>query len=305
MHAGQEAISITNGSPVNFIRLQLDSGRITIHYGNHISHVSRVTFSSRGNSSVNFVLTIPGKITRRYDGQLEVKMISEALEPIVNMDLETAVASVVAAEGISTMPLEALKAQAIATRSYFIAGKGRHEDFDFCDTTHCQFLRQPPGPETLAYKATMATRGLVLAYNSSVFTAMYTRSCSGHTLKPSDVGLPSGAYPYYSVDCKYCQQHPDRWSSRISPSDASALRRLNESSRLALDRRLGWKTVQSDSFTMAKKNGTVLVEGIGQGHGIGLCQAGAQAMAQEGADFREILAHYYPNTTIVDRQRAQ
>jgi stage II sporulation protein D len=42
-----------------------------------------------------------------------------------------------------------------------------------------------------------------------------------------------------------------------------------------------------------------LVEGIGQGHGIGLCQSGAKAMAADGADFRQILSHYYPNTTII------
>jgi stage II sporulation protein D len=37
---------------------------------------------------------------------------------------------------------------------------------------------------------------------------------------------------------------------------------------------------------------------VGQGHGIGLCQAGAKAMAEEGAGFHEILAHYYPNTVV-------
>jgi len=48
-----------------------------------------------------------------------------------------------------------------------------------------------------------------------------------------------------------------------------------------------------------KENGQILVEGIGQGHGIGLCQSGAKAMAADGADFRQILSHYYPNATIV------
>ena len=66
------------------------------------------------------------------------------LVPVVSMDLETAVASVVAAEQVAGTPLEALKAQAVATRSYFVATRGRHRGFDFCDTTHCQFLREPP-----------------------------------------------------------------------------------------------------------------------------------------------------------------
>jgi stage II sporulation protein D len=43
----------------------------------------------------------------------------------------------------------------------------------------------------------------------------------------------------------------------------------------------------------------LLVEGTGQGHGIGLCQSGAKAMAADGSDFRQIFSHYYPNTDIV------
>ena len=63
----------------------------------------------------------PGKISRRYHGVLEVKAVAGILVPVVRMDLETAVASVVQAESAPDTPLEALQAQAVATRSYFIA----------------------------------------------------------------------------------------------------------------------------------------------------------------------------------------
>jgi stage II sporulation protein D len=49
---------------------------------------------------------------------------------------------------------------------------------------------------------------------------------------------------------------------------------------------------------MQKEGERFILQGTGQGHGIGLCQSGAKAMAEEGADFRLILTHYYPNTTI-------
>jgi stage II sporulation protein D len=58
--------------------------------------------------------------------------------------------------------------------------------------------------------------------------------------------------------------------------------------------------IPSNDFLVKKENGQILVEGTGQGHGIGLCQSGAKAMAAEGADFRQILSHYYPNTSIVN-----
>jgi SpoIID/LytB domain protein len=173
-----------------------------------------------------------GKITRHYHGTLEIKPSGGALTALVAMDLETAVASAVAAESTPDTPLEALKAQAIAARSYFVASRGRHLDFDFCDTTHCQFLREPPVPDSAVANAAEATRGLVLAHDSQPFAAMYTRSCSGRTRTPAELGLPSAAYPYYSVQCEYCRSHPVRWSSRISARDAAAVHSSDESTRL-------------------------------------------------------------------------
>ena len=79
----------------------------------------------------------------------------------------------------------------------------------------------------------------------------------------------------------------------------SWLHASNENARLTIDRRLGWSTLRSNDFVVKKDRGQLLVEGTGEGHGIGLCQAGAKAMARAGADFREILRLYYPDTTVV------
>jgi stage II sporulation protein D len=260
---------------------------------------SEVTFTNRKGHAAEFILAIPGKITRRYRGTLMVNAVARELVPVVIMDLETAVASVVAAESIPGTPIEALKAQAIVARSYFVAGKGRHQEFDFCDTTHCQFLREPPDAASSAAEAAMQTRGLVLAYNSHSFAAMYTRSCSGRTRTPADIGLPEGIYPYYSVECPYCRQHPHRWRGQISTEEAIELRSSDETARLRVVRRVGWGKIPSDDFTIHHANGQVTIEGSGEGHGVGLCQAGAKAMAEAGSSFRDILAHYYPNTTLV------
>ena len=129
---------------------------------------------------------------------------------------------------------------------------------------------------------------------------MYTRSCSGRTRTPAELGIPSAAYPYYSVECKYCRMHPVHWSSRISAQEAAALHSSDETARLDIDRRLGWDVVPSNDFSMKQEeSGQIILEGTGQGHGIGLCQSGAKAMAEQGLGFRRILTHYYPNTAIV------
>jgi len=299
VRAGDERIVLELSSGEHTASVWPSGNQVILQTRTRTVRASALTVAGRKNEPADFVLAVPGKIARRYHGALEIRPSAGHLLAIVTMDRETAVASIVAAESTGETPFEALKAQAVATRSYLAAGRGRHRDFDFCDTTHCQFLREPPGPGTAVAKAVEATRGMVLAYEAEPFAAMYTRSCAGRTRTPAELGLPAATYPYYSVECKYCREHPARWSSRISAKDAETLRNSNEASRLRAARHLGWNTIPSNDFTLKKENGQILVEGTGQGHGIGLCQSGAKAMAADGADFRQILNHYYPNSTIV------
>ena len=117
---------------------------------------------------------------------------------------------------------------------------------------------------------------------------MYSRSCGGHTRTLAELGLPVASYPYYAVTCPYCSQHPEQWQRQLDSIPHT------EHERLALNRIQGWSTLPSNTFT---QTGTLL-EGRGIGHGIGLCQRGAAAMAAEGLTPRQILTHFYPNTTI-------
>ena len=299
LHAGEERIVLEHSSGVESATFRISGSDVIVSVGERVARASKLTITGRKSEAVDFVLAVPGKIARRYHGRLEIKPATGTLTAIVSMDRETAVASVLAAEAAPDTPFEALKAQAVAARSYFVAGHGRHRDFDFCDTTHCQFLREPPAPGSAAARAAGATRDLVLAYDSHPLAAMYTRSCSGRTRTPAEVGLSPSSYPYYPVECKYCRAHPTRWSSRLSTQDVAAVHSSDESARLKIDRRLGWSAVPSNDFVEKVERDQIILEGTGEGHGIGLCQSGAAAMAEEGADFRQILSHYYPNTSVV------
>ena len=303
LHAAEQTLTVDRNSNIISASFRAQGTDLLVRCGTRSLTARTVTFTSRQSGPVDFVLSVPGKISRRYHGRLEISSLSGELITVVSMDIETAVASVVAAETLPGEAAEALRAQAVAARSYFVGGKGRHENFDYCDTTHCQFLRSPPSQQSAALKATADTRGLVLAFESHVFAAMYSRSCSGRTRTPNELGITSGSYPYYSVECQYCRRHPARWQSRIPAADSSGLRSMNEGSRLEITRKLTWNTVPSPDFTIKRDGDQVVLEGIGQGHGIGLCQAGAKAMAERGATFRQILAYYYPNTELTSLPR--
>jgi stage II sporulation protein D len=244
-----------------------------------------------------FSLSVPGRITRRYRGKLRLHARAEQIITVVTMKLEAAVASVVAAESPGDAPLEALKAQAVAARSFLVAGKGIHKDFDFCDTTHCQFLRSAPREGSPAAQAAIETQGVVLSYGGARFAAMYSASCSGKTHSLDELGIPIHGYPYFPVVCDYCRRHPQKWSARLSRQEAAVLSGT-ESSRLKLARKLGWSSVRSNFYDTEQEGGEVVLHGAGVGHGLGLCQRGAADMARRGASFADILAHYYPNTSL-------
>jgi stage II sporulation protein D len=279
-------------------RLRATSGSIEVVCADRTITASLVHIAGTDAGVAEIELAVPLKITRTFRGVADVTSDGGALVPIVSMDLETAVASVVSAEQVASAPIEALEAQAVAVRSYFVAGRGRHRAFDFCDTTHCQFLKSPPDGGEAAGRAAAETAGLVLAFRGVPIAGLYSASCGGRTRSLADVGLaPGGPYPYFSVDCSFCARHARQWETRLD-ADAESSRLIEERSeraRLAVGRRHGWSTVPGNNFDAV---GADVIRGRGAGHGIGLCQAGAIALAHDGASFREILAHYYPGTTL-------
>ncbi len=255
--------------------------------------------------AARFWLEVPGKLRREYWGELKICAHGETLEAVVTMPLEIAVASVVQAESLAGAGVEALKAQAVAARSFFAAGSAGHSSFDFCDTTHCQFLRSPPAPRGAAAEAARATHGLILTWHEEdsaeerPLAAMYARSCGGRTRSLREIGRATASYPYYAVRCVYCSHHPEIWRREFSAQMEAEAR--TEQGRLRYNRIHGWGAIPSNGAELAEgsqDDQRRWISGRGAGHGIGMCQLGAADMARRGASFAQILAHYYPNTRL-------
>jgi peptidoglycan hydrolase-like amidase len=194
--------------PAQGITLVVETqGRTTVLEGTHtITLTGPARVAGHNGGMVRFRLGVPGGVHREYVGKLEVRRLGYRLQAVVEMDRETAVASIVESEGASGMPFEARKAQAIVTRSYLAAARNRHENYDFCDTEHCQLLKEPPPANSAASRATAATRGQVLTYQGEVVAALYSANCGGHTKSLaqsswSGAGIAQPGYPYYSVVC--------------------------------------------------------------------------------------------------------
>jgi peptidoglycan hydrolase-like amidase len=162
---------------------------------------SAIRIAGRNGAPAWFELSVPGKITRDFFGRLDVRQHNGEMIAIVELDREIAVGSIVAAEGSRSLPIEALKAQAVAARSFLAGSRHRHEDFDFCDTTHCQFLREAPPPGSPAHRAQAVTRNLALYYDGRIVAALYSANCGGRTRTLHEAGWKVEGYPYFGVDC--------------------------------------------------------------------------------------------------------
>jgi peptidoglycan hydrolase-like amidase len=239
---------------------------------------------SRDGADSVFELIVPGRFHRVYKGQLQITARGGELIPVVLMDRETAVEAIVASEMPGDVPLEALKAQAVVTRSYLAAGP-RHMDFDFCDTTHCQYMRSPLEASPHVKEAVRSTEGLILTWRNRPVVALYSSRCGGRTRTLREAGIdPGEAYPYYSVECRWCHTHP------LRPGEQAY------SVQNGTRPQWGWNALRDE--TGATTPGSDAALPGTDGHAIGMCQHGAIGMAQLGADFRAILAHYYPNTDL-------
>lgn len=164
---------------------------------------NRVRIAGPAGEPVNCLLEIPSVIRRRYFGTLEISIRERLVIPILTMDCETATASIVEAElPSSAAPLAALAAQAVVSRSMVCAATAsRHNFADFCDTTHCQFLRSPPVAGSKSSQAIDATRGIVLYDRGSILPARYSAACGGSTGAVLDAG-----HQYVSVSCEICRR---------------------------------------------------------------------------------------------------
>ena len=118
-----------------------------------------------------------------YRGTIHIININGNLTVINDVNLESYVKGVTPAEMPSSWNIEALKAQAIAVRSYAIANLGKHasDGFDLLDSTQDQVYNGVLAETVNATKAVEETTGLVLTYNNKIISTMYSASAGGYT----------------------------------------------------------------------------------------------------------------------------
>ena len=266
-------------------------------------------------------------------------------EGVLEMDLGTYLVGVVRAEMPASFELEALKAQAVAARTYTLyklqSGGNHGETADICtDSTCCQAYigedraRSNWGENAGAYEAKVEaavreTDGETILYGGVPILAVFHSSSAGLTRAAGEVWVndlpylqavdspePGDRIPqYYSrveftaeeLKAKLRSAFPEAdltggmedWLKDPAADEAGSVATVLVGGVTAKGTQVRSALgLRSACFTWEVQDGKMVFFVTGYGHGVGLSQYGASAMAAAGADYREILTHYYTGVTV-------
>ena len=279
-----------------------------------------------GDITVNN-LTVAGRVTiKRQNGRLMA---------INEVALEDYVKGVVPSEMSAAWHQEALKAQAMAARTYALykIRQNGKKDFDVAASTKDQVYKGRAGADGPAGRAVDETRGQVLAFQDEPILAAFFSTAAGPTedaLNVWSVDLPylKGVECPFDMNSPYFQWRTDVWLplleqrlreegfpvgviAGLSPAfytkagRVSHVRILHSDGELHikgedLRRVLGYTVLSSTQFDFEVVGFQIQFTGRGAGHGVGLCQWGAKELAEKGYSAEAIVRYYYPGAEIRD-----
>jgi stage II sporulation protein D len=221
--------------------------------------------------------------------------------------------------------------------SHFTTRPG-HLAADLCDSTECQAMRLGPVSAAIeqAVQATAGETLWFGPRRAEVFFSQSCGGTTedGGVVWPKLQGVPylrSHADPYCArrdsaawhaeialtdfaaiakaegwripakiVAVRVGERSPSHRALQIAFLDGNGEQSLLAASalRFGIGRALGWNRVRSDAYELGLRNGALVFDGRGHGHGVGLCQTGAAEMASEGKDARAILAFYFRGAVV-------
>ncbi len=326
--------------PANFIVSSLEGGKIEVRFDKGVGEELISTFApltvSTKEENALLSVRVEGKL-RPYRGDFLICNEGKDIVIINVIDLSDYLLSVVPSEMEGT-ELEALKAQAIVSRTFALKNLGRHKTYDFCDLTHCQHYRGAVSETAFGSRAVSETAGGILTYGGEPATVFY-HACSGGMITSPEYVWGGAPIPYLLPKTDriagknlWIKSPHASWEFRlereklfdilteslgtkvtglyITGRDPSGRVRsfrvlgtkereiTGEDFRIIIGRELGWNGIKSTLFEMEEDGGDFIFSGRGLGHGVGMSQAGAIELSKMGYDYKEILEFYFPKTEI-------
>ncbi len=306
-------------------------GTAGLKLGDRELTVQRVRFNC-----VRDVGVVAGGKERRYRGVVDVLLLADGKLLVINqLEVEDYIKGVLYHEVSNRWPIEALKVQAVAARSYAFTQMQANVKKDF-DVTNDIYSQVYGGRTSERYRTNLAvdaTNGQVLMFQGKVLPTYFHATCGGHTEDAVELWPKQSLAPLKGARCIYCRESPHYfWKRNVRLrdiqdklvakgydigliEDISVTKRNNSERILSLlitDRTgkqmaisgkdfreiVGPNLIRSNNYFIVMQGYYCDFIGKGWGHGVGMCQWGAQGMSEQGFTYDKILQFYYPGSTI-------
>ncbi len=327
-----------DGGGVPPIKIEAKDSKLQISVGEADTFAQKMFYLESADVDNPLGIQTSSKKIRHYRGRLWLAAEGDHLLVTNVIDLETYLRGVVPAEMAPDAPIEALKAQAIAARTFALKVRVRYRPsgFDLDDTTMSQTYGGIEAEKPSGDEAVKQTERMVLEHDGRLIWADYYDDCGGVTAPGSN----AGDYPPPVIDgpddksdfCQIGQHH--KWSVVLIPQDITKRLSSDERRKIGvfrsvdvLDRDvsgraslisingddgsielkgnafralIGYDRLPSTLFKIKSEDNGFKFEGRGFGHGHGLCQCGAIGMASAPyqKSYADILLHYFPGAHI-------
>lgn len=338
------------------LRLEIAVGDvIELHHGRsqlNVTHTDgkwRLEVSAHGKKTVQEVSSDRLKLSSRMIGW-EKKAIDfpvtlfrtkNGIMMVGNMSMNRYLRGVLPHEMPQSWPLEALKAQAVASRTYALwkMKQSHYTHYDLKPSVADQVFRMDRYGFASHYhpnvdRALKSTEGnYITTKNAQLVKAYFHSDCGGDTDSADSVWGDGHSVTASARDVS-CSQRKSMWKSQWTlnslkqkmstayflPANLDVIdvivRNQLKSQRVEyvdvmftkgifkrmrgedVRRILGYDKIKSTMFEIERNGSEILFAGRGNGHGVGMCQWGARAMAASGKSFKGILAHYYPGSKL-------
>lgn len=270
----------------------------------------------------------------RFRGIVDIMRTKKLELTVINhLDIEKYLYGVLQHEVPYYWPMEAVKAQAIAARTFALYRREtmRERDYDVTSDIYSQVYGGRARERWRSRRAVDLTKGKFLVYERKVLPAYYHSMCGGHT-ENAKIVFDIDLLPLKGRPCPYCKGAAGMyWKAAFSYKDIEKrlkkyginLKGINfivEGKRDASGRlksikirhskgvkeikgykfrlALGPNVIRSTNFTIRITPKGVMFRGKGWGHGVGMCQWGAFGMAKRRFNYKAILKFYYPGAEI-------
>lgn len=235
-------------------------------------------------------------------------------------------------------PLEVLKAQAVATRTYALYSLESPSAAKIYDVTNDIYSQVYGGKDSERYRTDLAadrTRGQVLTWEHQLIPAYFHATCGGFTEEARQLWNLPDIPPLRGVPCSFCQNSPHMyWKKNMRLKDIQiildshgfnihTIKTISVIDRDRSDRidhlriiqaqgpdliirgkdfrdMIGPNVLKSNNYTIVMRGYYVDFIGKGWGHGVGMCQWGAYGMALQQFTYKQILGYYYPGSVLMN-----